>query len=141
MFTSIRKRTANRANAQHSTGPVTAEGKATVSRNSTKHGLTGSFHVLEGEDQQAYTALLNRFMEDEKPVGIAEMELVKKMAQYTWLSERAHRLQHACFVIVNQTSEQSRNHQAELHVRPELERYLRYQAAHDRGYQRASKEL
>ena len=141
MFKSIRKRDANRANAQNSTGPVTAEGKAAVARNAVKHGLTGSFHVLEGEDQQAYTALLNRFMEDEKPVGIAEIELVKKMAQYTWLSDRAIRFQEACFVILNRTPEMRAKGQAELQVRPDLERYTRYQAHHNREYQRASKEL
>jgi hypothetical protein len=39
---------ASRANAQHSTGPVTREGKANSSRNSTSHGLTSKeLHIPE----------------------------------------------------------------------------------------------
>ena len=141
MFTSIRKRAANRANAQHSSGPVTSAGKETVSRNAVKHGLTGRFFVMEGEEQELYDALLNQFMEDEKPVGIGEIELVKKMAQHTWLSTRAQRFEDACFVTVSRTPEMQENGQAEMHVDSELERYTRYQAHHNREYQRASKEL
>src|SRR5581483_6469297 len=50
MFLSKRKREANRANAQKSTGPLTEIGRERVSRNARKHGLTGAFEVLEGED-------------------------------------------------------------------------------------------
>ena len=141
MFTSFRKREANRANAQKSTGPVTSEGKAKVAQNRTVHGLTGAFRVLEGEDQALYDALLDLLMLDEQPVGIAEVELVKKMAEHTWLRERASRFQEACFVVMPRTPEQCANVEAEMAVRPELERYLRYQAHHDRAYARASAEL
>jgi hypothetical protein len=63
------------------------------------------------------------------------------MAEYTWLRERASRFLEACFLVVERTPEQRANSQAEIRVRPELERYLRYQTHHDRAYQRASKEL
>ena len=43
----------NRANAQHSTGPKSEEGKTKSSRNATRHGLTGKQVVINGEDQQA----------------------------------------------------------------------------------------
>ena len=141
MFTSFRKREANRANAQKSTGPKTEEGRAKVAQNRTVHGLTGAFHVLEGEDQARYDALLDQLMLDEQPVGIAEIELVKKMAEHTWLRERASRFQEACFIVMPRTPDQLANTEAEMRVRPELERYLRYQAHHDRAYARASAEL
>ena len=141
MFTSFRKREANRANAQKSTGPVSAEGKARSSQNRTVHGLTGAFRVLEGEDQEKFDALVNQLVHDEKPVGIAEIELVKKMAQHMWLSERASRFQEACFLVMPQTPDQIENVEAEIRVGPELERYTRYQAHHDRAYSRASAEL
>jgi hypothetical protein len=37
---------ANRANAQVSTGPTTAAGKARSSLNAYRHGLTGKIHTL-----------------------------------------------------------------------------------------------
>ena len=133
--------TANRANAQKSTGPKSEEGKAAVSQNRTVHGLTGAFQVLEGESQAKFDALVDQLMIDEQPVGIAEIELVKKMAQHMWLSERASRFQEACFLVMPQTPDQIVNVEAEIRVRPELERYTRYQAHHDRAYARASAEL
>ena len=39
---------ANRANAQKSTGPRTAEGKATVAQNAVKHGLRAEQMVIKG---------------------------------------------------------------------------------------------
>ena len=132
---------ANRENAKKSTGPTTAAGKSKVSQNRVTHGLTGAFQVLPGENAENFDKLLNQLMTDEKPVGIAEIELVKKMAQHFWCSERASRFQEGCFLVIAQTPEQLENGEAEIRVRPELERYTRYQAHHDRAYARASAEL
>jgi len=41
---------ANRLNAQKSTGPHTAEGKAAVAQNAVKHGLLAREVVIKGED-------------------------------------------------------------------------------------------
>jgi hypothetical protein len=132
---------ANRENAKKSTGPRSSEGKAKVSQNRVTHGLTGAFQVLPGENAENFDKLLNQLMTDEKPVGIAEIELVKKMAQHFWCSERASRFQEGCFLVIAQTPEQLEDGEAEIRVRPELERYTRYQAHHDRAYARASAEL
>ncbi len=141
MFTSLRKLQANRDNAQLSTGPTSVAGKEKVSQNRTTHGLLGQFRVLTGEHQEKFDSLLDQLITDENPVGIAEIELVKKMAESMWLSQRARRYQEACFVVKPQTGDQLAGNQAEIAVRPELERYLRYQAHHDRAYARASNEL
>jgi len=45
---------ANRQNAQKSTGPKTAEGKAAVSQNAVKHGLIASEAVITGENLADY---------------------------------------------------------------------------------------
>ena len=132
---------ANRENAKKSTGPKSLAGKAKVSQNRITHGLTGAFHVLPGENAENFDKLLDQLMTDEKPVGIAEIELVKKMAQHFWCSERASRFQEGCFLVIAQTPEQLEDGEAEIRVRPELERYTRYQAHHDRAYARASAEL
>ncbi len=132
---------ANRANAQRSTGPTSAAGKEKVSQNRTLHGLTGRFQVLPNEKQERFEELFNQFMLDENPVGSVEIELVRKMAEHTWCARRASCLIEACFLVIAQTPEQLTNNEAEVRVRPELERYERYQAHHDRAYARASAEL
>jgi hypothetical protein len=48
---------ANRANAQESTGPRSAEGKAASRFNALKHGLDARSIVLPGEDPEEYAAL------------------------------------------------------------------------------------
>jgi hypothetical protein len=138
---SIRQIFANRENAKKSTGPLTPEGKAISSQNRVVHGLSGQFRVIAGEDQAAFNDMLDEFMRDEQPIGIAEVELVKKMVESIWLSTRARRYQEACFVVKPQTPEQLARNEAEVAVRPELERYERYQAHHDRAYARAAAEL
>jgi hypothetical protein len=141
MSASARKLAANRANAKKSSGPRSEPGREKVSQNAIQHGLTGRFQVLEGESQECFDNLFTQLIQDEQPVGAAEVELVRKMAEYTWLRERASRFLEACFLVVERTPEQRANDQAEIRVRPELERYLRYQTHHDRAYARASAEL
>jgi hypothetical protein len=141
MSVSARKRAANRANAQKSRGPVTEAGKAAVSQNRTVHGLAGRFKVLACENQDEFDAFLDQLIEDEKPVGLAEVELVKKMAEHTWLAKRALRIQDVMFGIDEQTPEQKAAGDFVIHVRKDLEVYIRYHAAHDRAYQRAASEL
>ncbi len=133
---------ANRRNAQKSSGPKSAETKAKVSQNGTKHGLCAQFRVLaEVEQQENLNAFLHQLMEDEQPVGQAEIELVVKMAEHTWLSKRALRMQNNCFTLDAKTPEHARNGEIPVAVDYHLERYVRYHAAHDRAYQRASAEL
>ncbi|MGH9652342.1 MAG: hypothetical protein ACRD6B_02635 [Bryobacteraceae bacterium] len=81
-------------------------------------------------------------MEDEQPVGQAEIELVVKMAEHTWLANRALRLQNLCFSLDPKTPEQAKNGETPvgIEVKP-LELYVRYHAAQDRAYQRASAEF
>jgi hypothetical protein len=140
-MSTLRQIFANRENAKKSSGPLTAEGKAISSQNRTVHGLSGQFRVIAGENQTAFNDMLDEFMRDEQPIGIAEVELVKKMVESIWLSNRARRYQDACFVVKPQSREQLARNEAEVAVRPELERYERYQAHHDRAYARAAAEL
>ena len=141
MPTSLRKRKANRANAQKSHGPVSEAGRAAVSQNATKHGLTGRFKVLDWEDQHDFDNFLDQLMRDEKPVGAAEIELVVKMAEHTWRSKRALRMQDACFSLEHTSEEQKARGDQAIGIRADLPNYIRYHTTHDRAYQRASKEL
>ena len=132
----------NRLNAKRSTGPKTDAGRATVSQNNFRHGLRGKFHIIpEIESHEEYDRLLNELLEDEQPAGRAEVELVIKMAEHTWLSKRALKMQDACFVPQPDTPENKKSDTAQIGIASDLERWVRYQASHNREYQRASKEL
>jgi len=68
---------ANRRNAQRSTGPKTPEGKATVSRNATRHGLASSRTVvLPEENRQEFEELVDAFRSEYQPQGPLERFLV-----------------------------------------------------------------
>jgi hypothetical protein len=86
---------ANRSNAQHSTGPRTPEGKARVAQNAIKHGLFARDANLAlkslGEDPAEFAALLADLQKDCVPEGRREEELVHNMAELRW---RLARLQH-----------------------------------------------
>lgn len=87
---------ANRRNAQMSTGPTSAAGKARSSRNALKHGLTAAAcTVLPDEDAAAYTAVVERLTDDLAPADEVERLLVGRIGQLFWRLHRAGRLEQA----------------------------------------------
>ena len=84
---------ANRKNAQKSTGPRTAEGKAVVSKNAVKHGLFAAEAVITGEDPAEYEAYHDQFLAEMVPVGAVETMLVERFVSLTWRLRRAERMQ------------------------------------------------
>jgi hypothetical protein len=141
MSISEAKLEANRENAQKSSGPTSRAGRARAAQNAIKHGLCSKFFVLESENQDEYNALLQRFIDAEKPIDDVEYELVAKMARSTWMSERAVRCQNACFQHHPQTDDHKAESKQNISVREDLDKYLRYQTTHDRAYARAAAEL
>ena len=83
---------ANRKNAQKSTGPKTAEGKAMVSQNAVKHGLFAQ-SVIYGENQAEYEAFHDNFFAEHAPVGAMELFLAERAANLAWRLKRAERMQ------------------------------------------------
>ena len=79
---------ANRLNAQSSTGPRTAEGKARSSQNAVRHGLTAKYPVLPGEDPAEFAAFCDLLFEDLAPDGAAEAYLVQRFADIAWRLKR-----------------------------------------------------
>ena len=75
---------ANRANAQHSTGPTSAQGKAFSSLNAVKTGLTGRTVVLPSDDALAYQNHMLAYQNELKPVGAQESDLVASVANGMW---------------------------------------------------------
>src|SRR5690242_21847014 len=83
----------NRANSQHSTGPVTPEGKARSSQNALKHGTTAKASVLPGEDPEAHQRHVDSFMDQFKPDNPAERAQVQTLADTSWHQARTGRRQ------------------------------------------------
>jgi hypothetical protein len=89
--------TANRANAQKSTGPRTPEGKATVAQNAVKHGLLARTAVLHGEDWEEYTCFSEELLDELYPDGVMEEELANRVVDLSWRLRRAALSQNAVF--------------------------------------------
>ncbi len=79
---------ANRANAQHSTGPRTAAGKRRSAMNALTHGLTASSPVTHSEDPAAFQAHSRQLNDEFQPKTASESLLVKEIAETTWRLRR-----------------------------------------------------
>jgi hypothetical protein len=133
---------ANRRNAQKSTGPRTQAGLEKVSQNRLVHGLCAQFNILNGiESQNQFDTLVAKLIEDEKPVGQNETELVIQMAEHLWMAKRALRMESSCFVPQPATPEQNASRETSIGIANDLERFVRYHGAHDRAYHRAFASL
>ncbi len=83
---------ANQANAQHSTGPKTTEGKAASSRNAVAHGLSSPFTVLAHESQEEFNELIDCLTAEHQPANPHQAFLVDQLATSQWQLARAQRL-------------------------------------------------
>ena len=85
---------ANQLNAQSSTGPRTAEGKSTVSKNATKHGLTATYPVIHTPDEQTqFDEMSAAFLEELRPYTPSEQTQFKQLILAAWNIDRCHRLE------------------------------------------------
>jgi hypothetical protein len=92
------KVSANKANAQLSTGPVTDAGKQTVAANPVKHGLAGSEkRAVLPTERFEFEKFLQEYVAHFRPVGPDERDLVVSLAQNTWRLRRAHSMEAALF--------------------------------------------
>ncbi len=122
---------ANRANALLSTGPKSEEGKAAVSQNRWRHGLSGAFAILPWEIEEDFQKLIADLRAEHKPSTPTENLLVDRMAQHHWLMQRALMLQGSCFTYETPGCDQPK----------ELALYLRYQTTHERAFHKCLNEL
>ena len=76
--------TANRANAQKSTGPRSAEGKSTSRFNALKHGIDAASIVIPGEDPTDYDALAANYQRSYRPETPSENFHVDTMLRTDW---------------------------------------------------------
>jgi hypothetical protein len=91
---------ANQENAQKSTGPRTAEGKATVSQNAVKHGLFASEPLVLGESEAEFKLHRERMLADWYPQGYMETVLAHRIISLSWRLRRAERMQNHAIEIL-----------------------------------------
>jgi hypothetical protein len=141
---------ANRANAQHSTGPRTAAGRAKVSLNAVKTGLTGCTVVLPSEDAELYRTHIAGYEKELQPVGIQECHLVQSLADLRWRLNRIPGLEIAIYSygraefadMFADSPEPERAFLIELHISNAYEKQLRNLHLHEnRLSRRREKEL
>ena len=82
---------ANRRNAQKSTGPNTAKGRAAVRLNALKNGLSAKTLILPGESEADFRGLVESLELEHRPTTPKEQALVLRSAAATW---RLRRLRH-----------------------------------------------
>ena len=79
----------NRENARKSTGPRTEAGKQRSKLNALRHGLTGQTVVLPTEDHSAYQRHSQSFLDEYRPQGATETQLVQSLLDTSWQLNRA----------------------------------------------------
>ena len=90
---------ANRANAQSSCGPSSAEGKAKSSMNALKTGLTGQTVLLPTEDVTVYQAFLDSLFTQWAPATDEENRLTQTIADTEWRLARIAPLEAGIFAV------------------------------------------
>jgi SEC-C motif len=79
---------ANRRNAEASTGPRTAEGKARVSHNATAFGLYSAGDVVRPGEESLYQAFCEDFQTELAPQGAMETTLAAEIIHAAWRLRR-----------------------------------------------------
>jgi hypothetical protein len=88
-----RKIAANRANAQKSTGPRTAEGKARAARNSVKHGLNSDRVLIPDETYSEFEEFRQALLDEFQPATPDQATLFEHMVAAAWRLRRIRRLE------------------------------------------------
>src|SRR5262245_15195000 len=85
--------TANRLNAQKSTGPRSDEGKAASRFNALKHAASAQSRIIPGEEDSALAELAAAYERQFQPVGPEERLLLEKIVAADWTQRRMRRLE------------------------------------------------
>ncbi len=115
------------------TGPTSPEGRATSSKNSTKHGSCSQTLILPCESEESWLLLLSRWCQTYQPAADSlQYDFVLKTAQAEWLRIRAQRNFDSCMALTqgfspfNWTPDQIKKHDL----------MLRYKTSAERAFQR-----
>jgi uncharacterized protein YecA (UPF0149 family) len=84
---------ANRQNAEKSSGPVTAEGRARVSHNATKLGLFSVTSFVRFEEQDIFNEFESGYLAELSPRTPLEQTLSREIVQAAWRLRRCASLE------------------------------------------------
>jgi hypothetical protein len=83
----------NRANAQHSTGPRTEEGKKRSSLNGMRHGLTGQIHITTDAERAALESFTKGIVDSLNPSDALESQIAQTIAEDYWRLNRGRAIE------------------------------------------------
>jgi len=86
--TSTKQITANKQNAQKSSGPKTDQGKAVSKYNALKHGLLSKEVLLEDENSSDLSSLGKKLRTELAPASELELVLVERIIANVWRLRR-----------------------------------------------------
>jgi hypothetical protein len=95
---------ANRLNAQKSTGPQTPQGKAVVSQNALKHGLSARHDVITSESQADFDLHRDALLAELAPLSPMESILADRIVSLSWRLKRADLIQNQTFDALHEES-------------------------------------
>ena len=124
---------ANRANAQHSSGPRSDAGRQITKMNALKHGLAARELVIKDEDPAALEALRADLRAEHAPANQTEALLVEDLAICWWRLQRGRKYEAAA---INGGLQANRPFTLLI-----MDRMLRYTAAAERAWNRALANL
>ncbi|MEO8126960.1 MAG: hypothetical protein ABJF23_27210 [Bryobacteraceae bacterium] len=132
-MTSTRQQEANAQNAQKSTGPATAAGRARSAKNAISHGLTSGSALLESEDAEEYSRHVRSYIDNHGPQNQQQAFFVTQLAEAAWRLRRARRFENAILdADPTMSNDETLNKICKLN---------RYEASIERSYYRAYREL
>jgi hypothetical protein len=139
---------ANRANAKKSTGPRTAAGKASSSRNALKSAIYANAIIIEGEDRDDLDALRDGYYRDFAPATTDERILLDKVIEMAWRVKRLDATYNQMWMLEMDSNRSSPDQKdATRNVRPfngndnQFAKLRREYTAYDRAFHRARTEL
>jgi hypothetical protein len=149
---------ANCANARHSTGPRTGEGKARSSRNAQSHGLFAAVESLSPLEQERYGRFLEFHTGSWSPAAEEDSRLVADLAladfrrdrarahESAWFAHRVEQLRKDENLPAPLTGEQELRLQARVlhddcHYATVLSRLLKWERAFNRDFDRLYSRL
>jgi len=139
-MSSDRKVAANRRNAQKSTGPRTLSGKAIASMNALKHGLCARKPLIPGENEADFVRFTSEWVDELRPAGPRESMCAEQAILAAWQLRRVPQLEAG---LLSQYMNQDGKHPFTMSAKgyQQLSRLDRHQAALQRTFDRAMKEL